>query len=366
MNRKQISLVVGTRPNFVKAAPLLSALRRDGSFLVRLVHTGQHFDKSMSQVFFEQLQMPEPDAYLGVKAEGSAALIAKTMLALEIEFMQSTPDIVVVFGDVNSTLAGALTANKMNLPLVHVEAGLRSFDRKMPEEHNRILTDMLSDLLLTPSEDANGNLRREGIPDERISFVGNIMVDSLLQFLPEAEKLRSWEQLGLAKGRYVLLTLHRPANVDAPETLKEILSALDEIGKEHPVVFPVHPRTLAELNSSGHASLVDSARIRAVEPMGYLEFISMISGAKAVLTDSGGIQEETTILGIPCLTIRENTERPITIASGTNRLVGVTREGILTGFVESISDPPKDRPRPPLWDGKTAERIVQVLKKARL
>jgi UDP-N-acetylglucosamine 2-epimerase (non-hydrolysing) len=366
MNMKQISLIVGTRPNFVKAAPLLSALRRDGSFLVRLVHTGQHFDKSMSQVFFEQLQMPKPDAYLGVKAEGSAALIAKTMLALEIEFMQSPPDIVVVFGDVNSTLAGALTANKMDLPLVHVEAGLRSFDRRMPEEHNRVLTDMLSDLLLTPSEDANANLRREGIPDERISFVGNIMVDSLLQFLPEAEKLRSWEQLGLAKGQYVLLTLHRPANVDAPETLNEILSALDEIGKDHPVVFPIHPRTLAELNSSGHASLVKNTRIRAVEPMGYLEFIGMISGAKAVLTDSGGIQEETTILGVPCLTIRENTERPITIASGTNKLVGVTREGILKGFAESISDPPASRPHPPLWDGKTAERIVQVLKKAGL
>lgn len=359
---KQISLVVGTRPNFVKAAPLLTALDRDGSFSVRLIHTGQHFDPKMSQIFFEQLQMPEPDAYLGVKADSSAGSIAKTMIALEVEFKAHPPSLVVVFGDVNSTLAAALVANKMDLPLAHVEAGLRSFDRTMPEEHNRILTDMLADLLFTPSADANENLSKERIPDERIFLVGNIMVDSLMRFRPVAEGMKTWEQFGLEREAYVLVTLHRPGNVDDPDQLKEILAALEEIAKEWPVVFPVHPRTMAGMNPADVQERKKRG-LRFVEPMGYLDFISMISGAKVVLTDSGGIQEETTVLGVPCLTIRENTERPITISKGTNRLVGTSKNAILSAFKKSVLKPVAPGSIPDLWDGKTAQRIVEILKK---
>jgi UDP-N-acetylglucosamine 2-epimerase (non-hydrolysing) len=364
MNRKtNVTLVVGTRPNFIKAAPLLEALSLNTKFSPRLIHTGQHFDTSMSKLIFENLGMPAPDVFLGAGNTVPSLQIAEVMTALHKEFVKQRPELVLVFGDVNSTLAGALVANKMNIPLGHVEAGLRSFDRRMPEEHNRIVTDMLSDLLFTPSEDADDNLSRESIPASRIHRVGNIMVDSLLRVKPKAEKIEAWKRFNVSPGEYLLVTLHRPANVDEPEALGELVGALKEIGKTVPVIFPVHPRTRREMAKGSFEQVLVRARVHLSKPIGYLEFLNLMINAKMVLTDSGGIQEETTVLGIPCLTARENTERPITISQGTNQLVGVTKASILLGFKKAftkrvaISDPPA------LWDGKTSERIASILQR---
>jgi len=362
MSKKKITLVVGARPNFVKAAPLLDELNAEGSFAVRLVHTGQHFDAAMSQVFFEQLGMVEPDAYLNVNQMSPVQQVAEIMRALEGEFIAHPPDMVVGFGDVNSTLAAALVANKMELPLAHVEAGLRSFDRNMPEEHNRIVTDMLSDYLFTPSPDADEHLLAEGISADRIFRVGNIMVDSLLRFRPHAETLESWKSYGLNKGEYALVTLHRPANVDDPAVLDGILEALIEIAEDMPILFPAHPRTLAHLQESGWKAKLEEQGVILAPPLSYLDFLNLMINARIVLTDSGGIQEETTVLGVPCLTLRDNTERPITIEQGSNRLVGIQKTGILTGFREAISGDKSETARPDLWDGETAKRIVEVLR----
>ncbi|MQC26265.1 MAG: UDP-N-acetylglucosamine 2-epimerase (non-hydrolyzing) [Chloroflexi bacterium] len=359
---RSCTLVVGTRPNFVKASPLLRALEADGSFAARLVHTGQHFDTNMSKVFFEQLEMPEPDAYLDVGAGTPTEQIARIMLAMEAEFKAHPPDWVLVFGDVNSTLAAALVANKLGLRLAHVEAGLRSFDRNMPEEHNRVLTDRLSDLLFTPSPDGDENLKKEGTPVERIHRVGNIMVDSLLGFLPTAETLDQPAFLGVEPRGYALVTLHRPSNVDAREDLDDVLGALMQIGEELPVIFPVHPRTRAKLEAFGFLQPLEAAGVQVIDPLGYLEFLNLMSHARVVLTDSGGIQEETTVLGVPCLTVRENTERPITISEGTNQLVGTSKQGILQGFEAAMQQAPGEGKAPALWDGQTAGRIVEVLK----
>lgn len=361
MAKKKITLVVGARPNFVKVAPLLDELASDGSFSVRLIHTGQHFDTAMSQTFFEQLGMAEPDAYLNINQMSPVKQVAEIMQALEGEFLRDTPDLVVVFGDVNSTLAAALVANKMKLPLAHVEAGLRSFDREMPEEHNRIITDLLSDYLFTPSPDADEHLLAEGLPAERIFRVGNIMVDSLLRFRPLAEKLEAWKAQGLSKGKYALVTLHRPANVDNPTVLDGILEALMAIGEQIPVLFPAHPRTQANLQDSGWKKKLESKGVALTPPLSYLEFLNLMINARVVLTDSGGIQEETTVLGVPCLTLRENTERPITIEQGSNRLVGIEKEGILTGFEQVMKEEKPKGSKPDLWDGKTAQRIREIL-----
>ena len=362
MNRSgQVTLVVGTRPNFIKAAPLLDALSSHGDFAPRLVHTGQHFDASMSDLIFENLGMPEPDVFLGASNTAPSLQIAEVMAALHDEFEKQRPDLVLVFGDVNSTLAGALVANKMDIPLGHVEAGLRSFDRRMPEEHNRIVTDMLSDLLFTPSEDADKNLFKEGVPKSRIHRVGNIMVDSLLRVKPKAEALDAWKKFDLVQGEYLLVTIHRPANVDEPEALGEILGALKKIGKAMPIVFPVHPRTRREIAKASVEQDLIRAGVRLPEPAGYLEFLNLMMNARLVLTDSGGIQEETTVLGIPCLTARENTERPITLSQGTNRLVGVTTRSILDGFEKALAEKGRVSITPPLWDGRTSERIISIL-----
>ncbi|MBX3048303.1 MAG: UDP-N-acetylglucosamine 2-epimerase (non-hydrolyzing) [Anaerolineales bacterium] len=355
-----LTLVVGARPNFMKAAPLMESIAARQRFTARLVHTGQHFDANMSQIFFEQLGLPQPDVYLNIQGGSPAEQIGRMVLELEKEFQNHQPEMVVVFGDVNSTLAAAVVANKLNLPLAHVEAGLRSFDRSMPEEHNRIVTDMLADVLFTPSPDGDENLLREGVAAERIFRVGNIMVDSLKRFQPVAEALAAWETFGLPRGRYGLITLHRPANVDDVEILRGLVDVLVQIQKDAPLIFPVHPRTREKLRTQQLLAPLEQAGVLVAEPIGYLEFLSLMTQARFVLTDSGGIQEETTMLGVPCLTARENTERPITISQGTNRLVGNRPEGILEGY-RHLQAAPTQPIHPELWDGQTALRIEEIL-----
>lgn len=360
MTTKRISLVVGARPNFMKAAPLVEAAQVRGRLQASLVHTGQHFDANMSQVFFGELGLPQPDAHLDIHGSNAAEQIGRTILALDELYAQERPDAVVVFGDVNSTLAASLAANKLGIFLAHVEAGLRSFDRSMPEEHNRVVTDMLADLLLTPSPEADENLRREGVPEDRIKRVGNIMVDSLLRHKEKAETEKAWDKFGVVPGGYGLVTLHRTGNVDDPEVLGELVEALAAIQAEVPLLFPVHPRTAIRLGQNKFRSVLTQAGLQMLDPLGYLEFLSLMTQAQFILTDSGGVQEESTVLGVPCLTARDNTERPITIEVGTNRLVGSTVGGILTGFRamrEAVIKPVQ----PDLWDGCTADRIEVAL-----
>jgi UDP-N-acetylglucosamine 2-epimerase (non-hydrolysing) len=360
--------VVGARPNFMKAAPVVEQMkRRPQEFAPLLVHTGQHYDQEMSEAFFRDLSLPEPDVYLGVGSGSHAWQTASVMTSFEPILLRERPDWVVVVGDVNSTLACALVAVKLNVRVAHVEAGLRSRDRTMPEEINRLLTDQLSDLLLTPSEDADRNLLAEGIPSTRIRFVGNVMIDSLFAHLERAATSKVRERLGLADSDYSVLTLHRPSNVDERATFGRILAALEEITSRLPVIFPVHPRTRARLQEFGFDERVKrNGALRLIEPLGYLDFLWLYSGARLVLTDSGGIQEETTALGIPCLTLRENTERPVTVEMGTNRVVGTGTQSITTAAFEALNEGPcgarTDSTRlPPLWDGHTAPRILDAL-----
>lgn len=358
--------VVGARPNFMKAAPVVEEMKRRASeFTPLLVHTGQHYDRRMSDAFFRDLSLPEPDVYLGVGSGSHAQQTAAVMTSFEPVLLNEKPDWVLVVGDVNSTLACALVAVKLGARVAHVEAGLRSRDRSMPEEINRILTDQLADLLLTPSEDADQNLLAEGIPAERIRFVGNVMIDSLFAHLKRAESSRVREELGLEARDYGVLTLHRPSNVDERETFKAILVALEEIAARLYIIFPVHPRTRARLGEFGLLDRVErNPRLRLIDPLGYLDFLRLYSGARLVLTDSGGIQEETTALGIPCLTLRENTERPITVSMGTNRVVGTGTERILRAAFEALDQSHaagSEKRLPPLWDGRTAPRILDAL-----
>ena len=356
--------VVGARPNFMKVAPLVDAMkRREHQFTPLVVHTGQHYDAMMSDAFFKDLGLPEPDLYLSVGSASHAAQTAAVMERFEPVVIQEQPDWVLVVGDVNSTLACALVCVKLGVKVAHVEAGLRSRDRSMPEEINRLLTDQISDLLFTPSQDADENLRAEGIPDERIRFVGNIMIDSLNKQLERAKASSVRQDLGVADRDYAVLTLHRPSNVDDRETLKRILGALEEIGKRVPIIFPVHPRTRKMMTELGleSASLAESG-LRLIEPLGYLDFLRLYSGARLVLTDSGGIQEETTVLGIPCVTLRENTERPITVEMGTNTIVGTDPQKITKAAFAAIDEGARrSHSIPPLWDGHTADRILDSL-----
>jgi UDP-N-acetylglucosamine 2-epimerase (non-hydrolysing) len=352
--------VVGARPNFMKTAPIMMAMaRRPEIFCQVLVHTGQHYDDNMSGVFFGDLGLPQPDEFLGVGEGSHAQQTARIMQAFEPVLERHRPDWVIVVGDVNSTLACALVASKLGVKVAHVEAGLRSRDRFMPEEINRLLTDQLADLLFTPSPDADDNLLKEGIPEVRIRRVGNVMIDSLVRLLPLAALRPTVRDLSLEPGRFVLATLHRPANVDSPNVLREILRALLQVGDRWPVVFPVHPRTRKTL--AALELLQDQSRLRLLEPLGYLDFLALMQAARLVVTDSGGVQEETTYLGVPCLTVRPNTERPVTVELGTNRLVPARCEAITRAVAETTARPRGPRRVPPLWDGAAAERIVDVL-----
>jgi UDP-N-acetylglucosamine 2-epimerase (non-hydrolysing) len=354
--------VVGARPNFMKVAPIVQAMkRRKREFAPLVVHTGQHYDAAMSDAFFRDLEMPQPDVYLGVGSASHAAQTAAVMERFEPVVLQEKPDWVLVVGDVNSTLACALVCVKLGVKVAHVEAGLRSRDRTMPEEINRLLTDQIADLLFTPSADADENLRAEGIPEDRIRLVGNIMIDSLLKHLEQARQSPIKEQLGLADRSYAVLTLHRPSNVDDLATFTRILEALGRIG-ELPVVFPVHPRTRKTIAELGLNERIEKIKnLRLIDPLGYLDFLSLYSGARLVLTDSGGIQEETSFLGIPCLTLRENTERPITVTMGTNTIVGTDSERITSAASAALNETAQKPTAIPLWDGHTAERILAAL-----
>ena len=361
----KVLVVAGARPNFMKIAPILRALRAAGHEGI-LVHTGQHYDASMSGTFFDELGIPAPNYHLGVGTGTHAVQTARIMEAFEPVLLETRPDWVLVVGDVNSTMAAALVAVKLKeqtgVQICHVEAGLRSNDWRMPEEVNRVVTDRLSDLLLTPSEDAAENLVAEGIPLSRVKFVGNVMIDTLFAQLETARKTDTLDKLGVTPRAYVAATLHRPSNVDDPQALRNVLTALGEVAATTPVILPLHPRTRKNVDQFGLTPLL--APIRVLEPLGYTEMLALTAGAQCVLTDSGGIQEETTALGVPCVTLREQTERPVTITHGTNRLAPwpLTSEGIIGAYREAIADAARGTPRQPAgWDGHAAERIVEAL-----
>jgi len=354
--------VAGARPNFMKIAPLMKAFEVADGIEPMLVHTGQHYDERMSDLFFRQLGIPEPDVNLGVGSAGHALQTADIMKAFEPVLLEHRPDAVLVVGDVNSTIACGLVAVKLGIKLIHVEAGLRSFDRTMPEEINRILTDTISDILFCTERSGVDNLRREGIAPEKIFLVGNVMIDTLLGNRRKAEQSAVLDELALQQGGYAVLTLHRPANVDDPAVFGRLLDALEVIQQEMPVVFPIHPRTRKNLDSSPLGRRLETMQnIRLIDPAGYLDFLKLMGSAKAVLTDSGGIQEETTILGVPCLTLRPNTERPVTTEIGSSRLVGSDTRRIIAAWRDIQSGRWPAPQTPELWDGRAAERIARIL-----
>ncbi|MCB5260030.1 MAG: UDP-N-acetylglucosamine 2-epimerase (non-hydrolyzing) [Candidatus Cloacimonetes bacterium] len=360
-----IHLIVGARPNFMKMAPLYKALKEQNErYTPTLIHTGQHYDEKMSKLFFEDLGMPEPDAYLHVGSGTHGQQTARIIERYEEYILSGNrPDLVIVAGDVNSTISCALVAKKLHIPVAHLEAGLRSFDERMPEEINRILTDRISDLLLTPSEDGDANLLKEGVSAERIHLVGNIMIDSLIEHRVKSERSTIMSELGISENDpYALVTLHRPSNVDEVDGLDMLLSAFREIGKQVRIIFPMHPRTSKNIERLGLKSkLADIPNLIITEPIGYLDFMKLQMSAKFILTDSGGIQEESTFFGVPCLTLRENTERPITITEGTNQLVPLDSESIVQCSIKILQGEVKKGSIPKYWDGKTAGRVMKVL-----
>ena len=350
-----ITHVLGARPNFVKAAPVIRALAALGH-AQRVVHTGQHYDERLSDVFFVQLGLPRPDVNLGVGSGSQAAQTADVLVGMEREFLEAPPSLALLYGDVNSTVGAALAGAKLGVPLAHVEAGLRSFDNTMPEEINRRLTDQLCDLLFCTSPEALGHLAREGRPDSAMHFVGNPMIDTLVANLDKFDAAAARAAYGLADRRYVVATLHRPANVDSAERAAGLVRALHEVAAELDVIIPLHPRGRATLTAVG---LLDEERVHVVDPLGYIEFMSLVRGAAAIVTDSGGVQEETTLLRVPCLTLRPNTERPITITSGSNRLV--TSDELAAAVLKASDDGPYAGELPPLWDGQAGPRIARVI-----
>lgn len=355
----KLAMVAGARPNFMKIAPLMRALDGDSDFAVTLIHTGQHYDDNMSGQFFRDLGIPRPQFHLEVGSGSHAQQTAEIMKRIEPVLTEVRPAAIVVVGDVNSTAAAALVAKKLGIEVVHAEAGLRSFDRTMPEEINRIVTDSITDIFLVTEESGRVNLLREGVAAERIHLVGNLMIDSLRQNLERARESDVADRLEVRGKRYGVVTLHRPANVDEPEALAEILGALTTIAESLPLLWPVHPRTRARL---GHPQTALPPSLRLLEPLGYLDFLSLEAGSALVLTDSGGIQEETTVLGVPCLTLRDNTERPATIELGTNRLAGTKKASILAAWREMQTSPQRAQV-PPLWDGQAGVRSREVLRK---
>jgi UDP-N-acetylglucosamine 2-epimerase (non-hydrolysing) len=365
----RILTIAGARPNFVKIAPLLKTMRQRADIIPILVHTGQHYDWKMSEQFFRDLEIPAPDFNLAVGSGSHAVQTAEVMKAVEPLLLTERPDLVLVVGDVNSTMAAALTAAKLCIPIAHVEAGLRSFDRTMPEEVNRIVTDAVSDLLFTTEPSARENLLHEGIPDHKIHFAGNVMIDALHMTRSLWERSDIFERLGLASGQmYAVATLHRPANVDSPVVLSSLMNALDTVAQVLPILLPVHPRVRPQLETrAGLTWLEDSqpkmpsSGILCLPPQGYLDFVALVSKARLVLTDSGGIQEETTILQVPCLTLRDSTERPITVTHGTNRVIGTDPGRIVTEASAVLAQDRRPSPPPPLWDGRAAVRIVDTL-----
>ncbi len=375
-NRKQkILLIAGARPNFMKIAPLMRELRRHPDrFDAVLVHTGQHYDFSMSEVFFKNLNIPKPGIYLNVGSGSHAVQTARVMETFEKVALKEKPGLVIVVGDVNSTMACSITAAKLKIKVAHVEAGLRSFDRTMPEEINRIVTDSLSDLLFVTEDSGLKNLKKEGVPFKKIHFVGNIMIDTLLTNMPRIDKSGILKKLNstrataggpfLTPGQYCVLTLHRPANVDTPAALSKIFDIIRDVSRTTPIIYPVHPRTLGMLKRHGfYKDFNGLNNLLMIEPVGYIDFIHLVKNARFVLTDSGGIQEETTVLNIPCITMRENTERPVTIKEGTNYLAGLDKQKILKIVSAIRAGKAKQGRRPKYWDGKTAERIVTILEK---
>ena len=358
-----IDLVAGARPNFMKVAPVLRAMRSPGPLAPRLVHTGQHYDDGMSEVFFRDLGIREPDVSLGVGSGTHGEQTARILAAYEDHLLRTRPDAVVVVGDVNSTMACTLAAVKLGIPVAHVEAGLRSFDRGMPEEINRLVTDTLADLLLVSEPAGEQNLRREGIADGRIRYVGNVMIDTLVRELPAARMLAVATRLGLPASGYAYVTLHRPSNVDDPARLARLVAMLGALGARLPVAFPMHPRTRERLRAAGLEVLLSEAPgVLALEPLGYRDsLLGLMAGARLVLTDSGGVQEETTYLGVPCLTLRPNTERPVTVSLGTNTVVGEEIERVLPLAEEVMAGRYRTAQPIPGWDGRAAERVVAAL-----
>lgn len=347
----------------MKVAPVYFALKSEQEFEPILIHTGQHYDNNLSEIFFNELGLPKPDIYLGVGSGTHGEQTSRIMIEFEKVLFKENPDLVMVAGDVNSTIACALDSAKLHIPVAHLEAGLRSYDRQMPEEINRVLTDSISDILLTPSLDANENLKKEGVSDKKIFFVGNAMIDSLRKYESLAEKSDVLERLNLSQNDYGLITLHRPSNVDNKETFEKIITAFEEIEKKITLIFPIHPRSRKQIERfSLMAQFNNMKNFKLIDPVGYLDFLKLEKYAKLVLTDSGGIQEETTVFGVPCLTIRENTERPITISQGTNQLVGTDTPKIIKTANSILDGYCKKGTIPKFWDGKTANRVVNVLK----
>jgi UDP-N-acetylglucosamine 2-epimerase (non-hydrolysing) len=363
--KKKIKIVciAGTRPNFIKIAPLINELNKVKNFKSEIIHTGQHYDASMSDIFFKELNIKKPKISISSGSGSHSDQTGKIMTGLEKVFLRSRPDLVIVVGDVNSTLAASIVTSKLHIPLAHVEAGLRSFDLTMPEEINRIVTDRLSEYLFTPSRDGDENLKKEGISTKRVFFTGNIMIDTLVKYIRRIDSDAILKKYVLKKNEFCLLTLHRPSNVDNKAVFEKLAKAINQISRDIKIVFPAHPRTIARMKAFGLEKYFKSANILLTDPIGYLDTIGLIASSKLVITDSGGLQEETTFLKVPCITLRENTERPVTSKIGTNTVIGIDTELLKTMVNKILNGRYKKGKIPKYWDGNTADRIVNILKR---